>query len=267
MMFKVLDEEALRRTAYYCLVTTTDRSGGSSRLSKTAMAEFMAHEVEFLKVVADAIVTSGDEREMSSIDALNMCRKVKSRSVKQSEAEKILARLVEAKWLARTGGRGDARGGGYILSTRFIAEMAPYLKQHYEEEIDECAYPNCKKVVVRVSTSNVLLNCEVVRSHAYLFIRALFRDFTAITVRGLCTTPTACWGWPARTAGRSAPNAARSSTLAAVAPGSAVAHRAWLAGSARLKSRVPGSREKRRWRVASLIEVQKYCTSTLNCCE
>ena len=153
---KALDEEPLGRRNFYVFVNTLDRSTDANQITRRAMFDFQPHEVQYLKLLTEAIVES-EERQIGKINALNVAKGVKQRTVKTTDAEAILRRLHEQKWLTEI---EDQRGHvSYILSTRFIAEMEPYLKATYGDRLTKCGSKTCGKLVLRGVRCE---HCEVV---------------------------------------------------------------------------------------------------------
>ncbi len=97
-----------------------------------------------------------DLREISSIDALNLAREVKTKILKGAEAEGVLDRFVDAHWLRKAN-----HNEVFILAPRFIAEMEPYLKEQFGDAVKNCPMPHCGKIVMRVSlpATFVLATC------------------------------------------------------------------------------------------------------------
>ena len=88
------------------------------------MVTFLPHEIEFLQLLVHAIL---DEpmREIEQTPALNISKKVKKKKVTLEEANEILEKFIEHKWLILS------RESNIRLSTRFIYEMEPFLKDEY----------------------------------------------------------------------------------------------------------------------------------------
>jgi hypothetical protein len=120
-----------------------DRSSDSTQLTKKAMVDFTPAELEYLKLIVERVVDS-EERELEPIEALNLSRQVKTKMLKPSDGEEIVEKLVENKWLVRVEPNSVLR-----LSSRFLAEMQPFLKEVHGHEIGDCVL--CKSMVFRVS--------------------------------------------------------------------------------------------------------------------
>ncbi len=81
--------------------------------------------------------------QISQTSALNLALGVKTKSMKTNEAENLLNRMVEDKWLR------EAEDGAKIrLAPRFVAEMSPYLVEVHDDVLQNCHL--CKKLVVKV---------------------------------------------------------------------------------------------------------------------
>ena len=66
-----------------------DRTSDSNKLTTKAMVRYTQPEIEYLKLIVDSIMES-DERELGEIQAINVCRDVKSRNVR-SQVRNLIA--------------------------------------------------------------------------------------------------------------------------------------------------------------------------------
>lgn len=109
-------------------------------MSKLSLCKYAPHELEYLQLVADAIMTS-KMHEITAVQALNIAPRVKTKAMRQQEAEEILDCLLQDKWLRTT-------DGSVRFAPRFLAEMERYLKHTYGDYIKACTM--CKRPVFRV---------------------------------------------------------------------------------------------------------------------
>ena len=169
------DEDVPIKTGFFVLCNICDSSREITQLTFKAMVEFSPNEVEYFKILVDHILLS-DQKEISFATALNAVTNIKrvkgSRKFTQKHAETSLKKLYENKWIRY----GDEN---IRLSTRFIAEMEPYLQdlkmKSYGQkrgslkknssqnlpDIKRCQ--KCKKLVIRS------INCSVCTRSFHLY--------------------------------------------------------------------------------------------------
>ena len=90
------------------------------------MVTFAPFELEYLKIIVKYIMES-EAKEISQTHALHKIGEVTTKKLTQTEAEKILQKFNEHQWLRFSPDKPNIR-----LSTRFIAEMEPFLKKNYK---------------------------------------------------------------------------------------------------------------------------------------
>ncbi|XP_073795096.1 non-structural maintenance of chromosomes element 1 homolog isoform X3 [Danio rerio] len=93
-------------------------------------------------VLMDLIVES-DSGSASSTAILNSADKLISKKLKKKEAELVLNKFVQDKWLKE-------QDGEYTLSVRCIVEMEPYMRTIYQDMIKVCYVCH-----------NIALQCQV----------------------------------------------------------------------------------------------------------
>ena len=157
-ILKVLDEESSRRISYLILTNRADRSKDTNKLTIKDQFNFAPHELEYLKLLLDEIM---DEpmREIKSTKALNIAKNLEksTRRIQAHEAEVILQKFKDHQWLSET------RSGAILLSTRFIYEMEPFLRETYGQRVGKCTL--CRKIAIRsIFCSNEYCNSQF---HAY----------------------------------------------------------------------------------------------------
>ena len=141
---KALDEDAKNRAAFFVLCNNYDRSQEASQLTVKSMVDFSANEMEYFKIILETILKSND-KEISPTSALNCANYVKnansSKRFTQQDGESALKKFVEHKWMKYDNPNYQSQ---IRLSTRFLAEMDPYLKEirkkcteQNEDEFDE----------------------------------------------------------------------------------------------------------------------------------
>ena len=162
---KALDEDAKNRAAFFVLCNNYDRSQEVSQLTVRSMVDFTGNEMEYFKIILETILKSS-EKEISPTSALNCANYVKNANTNkkftQQDGELALKKFVEHRWMKYDNPNSQSQ---IRLSTRFLAEMDPYLKEIYkkgsecnEDEVDEdfiemakgigvCQL--CKNIVVR----------------------------------------------------------------------------------------------------------------------
>ncbi|XP_022235247.1 non-structural maintenance of chromosomes element 1 homolog isoform X1 [Limulus polyphemus] len=117
---------------YYALVNTTESS--ISRLS----SDYSSADLELFKKILEKVVLA-DNGVISSMVVLNLTHELEKRMSKK-EAEHLLARLVEDKWLIQ-------EEGEISLSPRTLIEMDKYLKEMFGENLQTCLM--CKQIVLK----------------------------------------------------------------------------------------------------------------------
>jgi len=140
---KCLDEEKFSKHSFMALINKTDRSKDSNKLTIKDQVNFLPHEMEYLKLVVDNIMED-QLHELRETKALSLHNKVvKSNKKIQSlqEAQIILQKFKDYKWLTTC-----EETGAILLSTRFIFEMEPFLRENYPD-LPMCS--SCQKIVIR----------------------------------------------------------------------------------------------------------------------
>ena len=104
---------------------------------------FAPHELEYLKLILNEIMEN-PMRQIKSTKALNNKYPKKSgqntKKIQPHEAEMILQKFIDKKWLVEN-------SGIILLSTRFIYEMEPFLKDVYTGFVNQCSL--CRKIAIR----------------------------------------------------------------------------------------------------------------------
>ncbi|KAG0261211.1 hypothetical protein BG011_001252 [Mortierella polycephala] len=101
----------------------------------------------FVMALFDAIVMADDEAFcISSTAALHEAGKLKNKENKplalsKKDAESLLDRFVKDQWLIRSA------AGAYSLSMRSLLELQTYLKETYDDQIQECTL--CMEIVTK----------------------------------------------------------------------------------------------------------------------
>lgn len=114
------------------LISTIDRSN--------ALAHLTPHELEYLMILVDHVLRQR-QKSLSHNAALNKCSQVSSKKMNLSEAEIVIQKLKRQKWLT---GIEDSK---LSISLKFVLEMESYLKETYEEFLDNCK--KCNKIIFR----------------------------------------------------------------------------------------------------------------------
>lgn len=142
-LVKVFDEANIAKNSFLLLVNKTDRSKDDNKLTIKDQTTFPPHEMEYLKLIVDNIMEN-PLREVTSTRALSISKDVNknNKKIPAQEAEVILQKFKDHNWLAEC-----QDSGAILLSTRFIYEMEPYLKEIYPDNVGTCA--KCKKMVIR----------------------------------------------------------------------------------------------------------------------
>ena len=143
-LFVGLDEESPKKNSFLVLVNRIDRSKDSNKLTIVDQVVFEPHEMEYLKLILNEIMED-PLRQIKSIRALNIAKNriqtTEGSVIETQEAEVILKKFKDRKWLT------ENYKGIILLSTRFIMEMGPYIKDTYSDRVGECGL--CKKIVIR----------------------------------------------------------------------------------------------------------------------
>ncbi|KAF9091193.1 hypothetical protein BGX29_004155 [Mortierella sp. GBA35] len=110
-------------------------------------------ELEYFKHLMDAIVTADDELYcISSTAAVNEAAKLKNKDNKalqltKRDAEDLLTRFIQDKWFIKS------KTGALSLSMRTLLELQTFLKEGYEEQIQECTL--CMEIITKGQRCNV----------------------------------------------------------------------------------------------------------------
>ena len=196
---KALDEDARNRAAFFVLCNNYDRSQEVSQLTVKAMVDFSSNEMEYFKILLETILKSND-KEISPTSALNCANYVKNanstKRFTQQDGELALKKFVEHKWMKYDNPNYQSQ---LRLSTRFLAEMSPYLQEIYKkgseqnDDVDEDfvemargigACHLCKHIVVR---SVDCPNCQV-RYHLYCIFQTAKENSPEIGKCKACNT-------------------------------------------------------------------------------
>jgi len=137
----VYNEESKQMKRSLLLSNQMDRSKDSNQLTIKAMVTFLPHEIEFLQLLVHEILDD-PMREIPQTPALNLSKKVKKKKMTLDECNELLERLMEHKWLV------ISKDSNIRLSTRFIYEMEPFLKDEYGH-IQDLKCTSCHKIVIR----------------------------------------------------------------------------------------------------------------------
>lgn len=157
-ILKVLDEESPKKISFLVLTNRADRSKDTNKLTIKDQHNFAPHELEYLKLVLDEIMEN-PMRQVKSTKALNIAKNLdkSTKKIQAHEAEAILQKFKNHNWLRETS------SGTILLSTRFIYEMEPFLKETYPDYVGKCTL--CRKIAIRsIECSNE--NCHS-QFHAY----------------------------------------------------------------------------------------------------
>lgn len=155
-IIKISEEDRRKKQTSYVLVNRMDRSDDSTQLTRKAMVDFQPFELEFLKLLVAEIICS-DDRQVEEIPALHLHNRVKTKAMRPQEAEDVLHRFIEQNWLKK-----DVEW--IRLSSRFIAEMEPYLKEVHANDISDCRL--CRTTVIRA------VICEECQTSYHLYCLA-----------------------------------------------------------------------------------------------
>jgi len=157
-ILKVLDEESPKKISFLVLTNRADRSKDTNKLTIKDQFNFAPHELEYLKLVLNEIMEN-PMRQVKSTKALNIAKNLdkSTKKIQAHEAEAILQKFKNHNWLRETS------SGTILLSTRFIYEMEPFLKETYPEYVGKCIL--CRKIAIRfIECPNE--NCDS-QFHAY----------------------------------------------------------------------------------------------------
>lgn len=156
-VIKVYDEELVKKVSSLVLINRTDRSRDTNKLTIKDQLTFAPHELEYLKLILDEIMEN-PMRQIKSTKALNASKNLdkSTKKIQPHEAEMILQKFKDNKWLVE-------KDGIILLSTRFIYEMEPFLKDVYTDFVNQCSL--CRKIAIRcIECPNE--NCDS-KYHAY----------------------------------------------------------------------------------------------------
>lgn len=142
-LVKCLDEEVLSKRSFMALVNITDRSKDSNKLTIKDQVNFLPHEMEYLKLLVDNIMEDQlhELRETKALSLRNKVVKSDQKIQTLDEAQIILQKFQDCKWLTTC-----KETGAILLSTRFIIEMEPFLRENYPD-LSMCS--SCQKIVIR----------------------------------------------------------------------------------------------------------------------
>ena len=140
-VIKVYDEELTKKVSSLVLINRTDRSRDTNKLTIKDQLTFAPHELEYLKLILDEIMEN-PMRQIKSTKALNVSKNMdkNTKKIQPHEAEAILEKFKDNKWLVE-------KDGIILLSTRFIYEMEPFLKDVYTDFVNQCSL--CRKIAIR----------------------------------------------------------------------------------------------------------------------
>ena len=140
-IIKVYDEELTKKVSSLILINRTDRSRDSNKLTIKDQLTFTPRELEYLKLILDEIM-GNPMRQIKSTKALNISKNLihPRKKIQPHEAEMILQKFIDKKWLVDN-------SGTIIMSTRFIYEMEPFLKDVYTGFVNQCSL--CRKIAIR----------------------------------------------------------------------------------------------------------------------
>jgi len=148
----ISDEEDRDKKSFLALVNLTDRSREENALTIKAMHYFTPHEIDYLKYLIEGIMNH-PAKQLGQTSALNAISQVKSKKLGVLDAEQILEKLVEHKWLIVSMDR-------VRFHPRFIAEMESWLKDVYPELVNTCSA--CQKMVIKYLQCPNEGKCEAV---------------------------------------------------------------------------------------------------------
>jgi len=140
-IIKAFDESQPGKVSVLMLANQIDRSREMTKLTIKSMVTFSPPEMEFFQLLVDKILMD-PMREISQNQALNLGSGVKSKKIFAQESEAIVKKLLDHKWITTDPNQSKIR-----LSTRFIYEMEPFLRENYPSQVGKCG--KCSKFVVR----------------------------------------------------------------------------------------------------------------------
>lgn len=166
---KALDEDTKMKAAFFVLCNNYDRSEDISQLTVKAMVTFSPNEMTYIKMLMENIIRSED-KEISPTFALNCANFVNysntTKKFTQQDAEVALKKFMEQKWLKYDNPQHQSQ---IRLSTRFIAEMHPYLQdarkksdEENEDELEEGFLEMAKEIGMCPLCNNLVIrsiNC------------------------------------------------------------------------------------------------------------
>ncbi|XP_060116985.1 non-structural maintenance of chromosomes element 1 homolog [Heteronotia binoei] len=129
-------------TTWYALVNLAE-----SEVTQMA-SDYSEMELELFKKTMDLIILS-ENGFASSTDTLNLADQLKPKKMKKREAEHVLQRLVQDKWLAE-------KEGKFTLHPRCILELEQYILSHYPDTARKCHI--CHALVIQ---SQVCGDCGI----------------------------------------------------------------------------------------------------------
>ena len=135
----ISDEEDRDKKSFLALVNLTDRSRDENPLTVKSMHSFNPHEIEYLKYLIEGIMNH-PAKTLGQTSALNAISQVKAKKLGVMDAEQILGKFKEHKWLI-------VNGDQVRFHPRFIAEMEMWLKDMYPEQVNTCS--SCQKLVLK----------------------------------------------------------------------------------------------------------------------
>ena len=119
------------------------------------MVTFSTVELDYLKILVKHIMAS-ETKEITQTFALNRIGDLNPKKLTQQEAEKVLHKYNDHQWLRFSDDKPNIR-----LSTRFVTEMEPYLRDVYKDIIVDCAF--CHKLVIQS------IKCENCDTYYHLY--------------------------------------------------------------------------------------------------
>ncbi|KAK9768068.1 hypothetical protein K7432_001605 [Basidiobolus ranarum] len=141
--------------------------------------DYTPTELVYLRRIIELIITADDESySVSSLLALSESSKLKSAFTKNA-AEQLLDRFVNDKWISKTS------HGRYFLTQRSILELQTYLKEEFEEYIQECTL--CMDIITRGE------RCHVANCSGRLHLHCADRYFSSRPDRKVCPLCSTAW--------------------------------------------------------------------------
>ncbi|KAL4236146.1 Non-structural maintenance of chromosomes element 1 [Mactra antiquata] len=133
---KTIDE--VDEKSYYCLVNTVE---SNFTLLSTIYTQ---NELDFFKKLVESIITS-EKGNIGSIAAVNISDNM-SKKMSKSDAEDLLDRFIDGKWIGKT------KNGRVYLGCRSVIELEQYLLSMYEDNAIRCNL--CKSLCTQGSSCN-----------------------------------------------------------------------------------------------------------------